>query len=147
MRRGGGGGGAYSQSGSAVNEDSGNRGVGYAGINIDEGDRVYAPVPTGYVSWRWFGPIGLNIHQVNVAAVDSAEVSGHGHFVGLSGLPSTRGYGTIFPVLGFPLDGPDLWNFDHMDSRRPSMISEIAGPTGSACAPARVRTVRFRVYD
>ena len=63
---------------------------------------------------------------MNVAAVDSAKVSGHDHFVGLSGLPSTRGYGTIFPVLGFPLDGPDLWNFDHMDSRGPSMISETS---------------------
>ena len=99
------------------------------------------------------------VRQVNVAAVDSAMVSGDDHFTGLPGLPSTRGYGTIFPVLGLPLDGPDLWNL-----RGPSMISEthglagtfndirnLAGPAGlrwrlragSAGAPARVRTVGF----
>ena len=35
--------------GSVVNEDSGYRGVGYAGIDIDEGDGGICPVPTGYV--------------------------------------------------------------------------------------------------
>ena len=38
-------------------------------------------------------------------------------------------------MLGLPSDGPDLWNFDHMDSRGPSLISETSsdppGPTGS----------------
>ena len=38
-------------------------------------------------------------------------------------------------MLGLPSDGPDLWNFDHRDSRGPSLISETSsdppGPTGS----------------
>ena len=51
--------------------------------------------------------LGLNIRQVNVAAVDSAKVSGDDHFIGMPGLPSTRGYGTIFPVLDIRnLTGP-----------------------------------------
>ena len=73
--------------------------------------------------------LGLNIRQVNVAAVDSAMLPGDDHFTGLPGLPSTRGYGTIFPVLGLPLDWSDLWNFDHMDLRGPSMISETSPDT------------------
>ena len=76
--------------------------------------------------------LGLDIPQVNVASVEGAEVCGDEHFVRLPGLPSARVSGTAFPVLGLPSDGPDLWNFDHMDSRGPSLISETsATPTGA----------------
>ena len=76
--------------------------------------------------------LGLDIPQVNVASVEGVEVCGDEHFVGLPGLPSARVSGTAFPVLGLPSDGPDLWNFDHMDSRGPSLISETsATPTGA----------------
>ena len=67
--------------------------------------------------------LGLDIPQVNAASVEGAEVSGNEHFVGLPGLPSARGFGTIFPVLGLPSDGPDLWNFDHIDSRLSQTIA------------------------
>ena len=53
-------------------------------------------------------------------------MSGDEHFVGLPGLLSAGGSGTAFPLLGLPLDGPDLWNYDHMDSRGPSLISETS---------------------
>ena len=103
--------------------------------------RGLCPVPLdmfcGGDSYR--SELGLDIHQVNVAAVE-------GNFVGLLGLPSARGAGMICLVLGLPSHGPDLWNFDHMDSRGPSMISEtspdLLDPTGSgdsAGALARVR--------
>ena len=67
---------------------------------------------------------------MNVASVEGAEVSVDDHFVGLPGLTSARGSGTAFPVLGLPSDGPDLWNFDHMDSRGSSLISETAWCSG-----------------
>ena len=122
--RGGGGG----------NVDSGNRRVWCTGNDIDEGGGVYAPFRPdmfcGGGSYR--SGLGLDIYQVNVAALEGAEVPGDEHFVGLPGLPITRGSRTIFPVLGLPSDGPDLWNFDHMDSRGPSMISETSpAPTGT----------------
>ena len=114
-----------------VNVDSGNRRVWCTGNYIDEGGGVYAPFRPdmfcGGGSYR--SGLRLDIYQVNVAAV---EGPGDEHFVGFPGLPSTRGSGTIFPVLGLPSDGPDLWNFDHMDSLGPSMISETSpAPTGA----------------
>ena len=110
------------------------------GNYIDEGVGVYAP----FLPDMFYGGdsgqsgLGLDIRQVNVAAVDrvGGGVSGDDHFVGLPGFPSARGYGTIFPVLGLPLDGPDLWNLDHMDSRGPSMISktslDLPAPAGDS---------------
>ena len=52
--------------------------------------------------------LGLDIPQVNVAAVEGAEVSGGEHCVGLPGLPSARGSWSIFLVLGLPSAGPDF---------------------------------------
>ena len=73
---------------------------------------------------------------MNVASVEGAEVSGDQHFVGLPGLLGARGSGMAFPVLGLPLDGSDLWNFDHMDSRGPSLISDASSDPP---APSRIR--------
>ena len=103
---------ADAQPGSFVNVDSGNRGVWCTGNDIDGGGGVYPPFRLymfyGGVSYR--SGLGLDIPHVNVVAVEGADVSGDEHFIGLPGLPRTRGSGTIFSVLGLLSDGRDLWN-------------------------------------
>ena len=77
----------------------------------------------------------LDIPQVNVASVEGAEVFVDDHFEGLPDVSSARGSGMAFHVLGLPSDGPDLWNFDHMYLRGPSLISGTSSdppaPTGA----------------
>ena len=139
---GGRGGGVDSQPGSFVSDDSGDCGAWCTWCDIDECEGDYTPfqpnVHCGGVSYR--SVLGLDIPQVNVASVEGAEVYVDEHFVGLPGLTSTRRSGTAFPVLGLPSDGPDLWNFDHMDSRGSSLISVTSSnpptPTGAGdCEP------------
>ena len=111
-------GGVNSQPGSFVSVYSQDRGAWCTRNDIDECEGGYAlfrpDMCCGGISYR--SVLCLDIPQVNVASVEGAEVSMGEHFVGLSGLPSARRSGTVLPVLGLPSDGPDLWNFNHMDS-------------------------------
>ena len=71
--------------------------------DIDECGGDYAPfrpdMYCGGISYR--SVLGLDIHQVNVASVEGAEVSGDEHFVVLLGLLMIRdGFSGAWPSVG-----------------------------------------------